>query len=125
VAEVELTHPYIVTPSLVGQLMVVLPQTSQSPAVSEILVTLVAVASAKLTAEADAITLETNSPTLPAATLSLVVVPTMPPVVGLKVILEVVNAGSVVLHEGTPPELVTSIELLAVANAAMTFALEA
>ena len=66
--------------------------------------------------------LEMNSPTLPAAALSLVVVPTMPPVVGLNVMLLVVNAGNVVLQEGIPPLSVTNTLLFAVVISPTTFA---
>jgi hypothetical protein len=56
------------------------PQTSQSPAVSEILVTLAPTPVVSATADPVATLLETNSPTLPALALLFVVVPTMPAV---------------------------------------------
>ena len=52
-----------------------LPHTSQSPAVSDILVTFLAVAVVHHPAEPEAILLVMNSPTLPAAALSFVPVP--------------------------------------------------
>src|SRR5207248_8791110 len=64
----------------VVSLKLTLPSTSQSPAVRLILVTLAAVAVVRLTALPLATRLETNSPILPAAALSFVVVPMMPPV---------------------------------------------
>ena len=68
------------------------PHRSQSPAVKEILVTLVKVAEVIATARTS---LEITSPTFPAPVLSFVVVPTMPPVVGLNVILVAVAAPNV------------------------------
>ena len=103
----------------------ILPHTSQSPAVKLMLVKFVAVALLIDVADPAATLLVTNSPTFPAAALSFVVVPTIPPVVGLKVMEEVVNAGNVVPQAGTPEPLVTNIELLAVGSAAITFALDA
>lgn len=92
------------------------PQTSQSPAVSEIDVIVLDVFVTRDTALPDVMTELIYSPTLPAAALSLVVVPTIPPVVGLNVIEDVVNAGSVELMLGTPPDDVTNTPLLAVAK---------
>src|SRR5436190_13417087 len=64
----------------------ILPHTSQSPAVKEILVTSVAVAEGMLTPGDEATEELTYSPTEPAAALSLVVVPIIP-LVELNVIL--------------------------------------
>ena len=74
---------------------VILPQTSQSPAVKLIDVRLVAVVVEIDVEDAKATVLDTYSPTSPAVTLSLVVVPTIPPVVGLKVMLVAIAAPSV------------------------------
>lgn len=114
------------------------PHASQSPAVKGIEVISIGVLVVKDTGVPMGTTLDTNSPTFPALVLLFVVVPTTPPVVGLKVIVVAVAApnvgvvrvifvaanpeGKVVLNDGTPPELVTRTELFAVGNAAMTFA---
>jgi len=70
----------------------ILPHTSQSPAVKLMLVKFVAVALLMEVADPAATLLVTNSPTFPEPALSLVVVPTIPPVVGLNVKLVAVAA---------------------------------
>lgn len=96
VADVEEIHAtHAVTCVVAAGKKVRFPHTSQSPAVKLIEVKSFCVLLEIEIAEADAITLETNSPTLPVAVLSLVVVPTIPPVVGLKVTLVAVAAPKV------------------------------
>jgi hypothetical protein len=116
VADVVEIHPRLmITPVPAAPLKATLPQTSQSPAVSEMLVT-----SAFVLEVSDevlsATILLTYSPTLPAAALLFVVVPTTPVVV-LNVMLGIVKPAPTVFPMlGTPPALVTNIPLLAVAN---------
>jgi hypothetical protein len=123
VALVVLTHPTtedVVVPAL--GLVTTVPHTSQSPAVSVIDVMSVGFPVDKET-PLPIKTVDSNiSPTNPALALSLVVVPTMPLVVGLKVIELVVKAGNVVLKLGTPELLVTNTLLLAVASPVTVFA---
>lgn len=76
-AEVELVHPSTAKVDVVVKVKPTLPHTFQSPAVKEIVVMFLTTLFVRLTALPDNTTLETNSPTLPAAALSLVVVPTM------------------------------------------------
>ena len=66
-------------------------RTSQSPAVREILVMFVSVADVSETAEADAILLETYSPTNVAVALSFVFVPIMEHPVGVKLAVRVLE----------------------------------
>jgi hypothetical protein len=87
---------------------VIFPNTSQSPAVSEIDVTFATVPVVKETALASGITELIYSPTIPDEALSLVVVPTIPLVVGKNSILsnlqgveKVVKAGSSAKDGGT------------------------
>jgi hypothetical protein len=83
-AEVVLVQPApeLITPFVEKKTF---PQTSQSPAVRLIEVIFASVELVIDTGLPLAITLEINSPTVPDDALSLVVVPTIPPVVGLKV----------------------------------------
>src|ERR1700688_1739486 len=71
------------------------PQTSQSPAVSDIDVMSLAIELTIETAEALGITLDINSPTFPLAALLFVVVPIIPPVDGLNTMLVAVAAPKV------------------------------
>lgn len=79
VAEVSEVQSYSIVKPFVPVIKT-FPETSQSPAVSEIDVTFAAVAVVKLTADACRTVLLITSPTLPAAALSLVVVPIIPEV---------------------------------------------
>ena len=99
--------------------------TSQSPAVSEILVSSALVEVVNVILEAGTISDTLYSPTLPSAALLFVVVPITPDVV-LNVMLGMVRPAPTVLPMlGTPAALVNNMPLFAVAKAAITFALEA
>lgn len=118
-------------------LNVAFEKTSQSPAVNEIDTKLIRVPLVNEIAPGNKIKLLINSPTYPVIALLLVVVPTIPWVVGLnatepKVGLPVqlvmspeagvpkaIPLGIVVDIEGTPEPFVTNNELLAVANKAI------
>lgn len=82
--------PACVLPEVADNTKPTVPVTSQSPAVSEIEVTLAVVFVVSATADPAATVLLTNSPTLPALALLFVVVPTMP-AVWLGVIVEVAD----------------------------------
>jgi hypothetical protein len=114
------------------------PHTSQSPAVNEMEVTSKFIVEVAATAEATNTVDSTICPTKPAPASLFVVVPTIPPVVGLNVMLVAVAAprvgvvklmlvaampeGSVLLILGTPVPEVISTPLLAVAKADITLA---
>jgi hypothetical protein len=118
VAREALTKLVPANPAVPAVLKTVLvnPDTSQSPAVRDIEVIFVLTSVTSDTADDGGINDEIYSPTYPAAALSFVVVPTIPPVVGLNVIDDVMNAGSVVLHDGAPDPSVMRILLSAVVN---------
>lgn len=88
----EIQEAVFVTDVVAAVRKVIFPHRSQSPAVKLIDVKFVAAAVNTETAEAAAITLETNSPTYPVPVLLFVAVPTMPFVVGLKATLPKVTS---------------------------------
>ena len=95
-ADVELLQPVINESTVVDPPVTpTFPDTSQSPAVKEMEVTFAATPVVKLGPPPITTKEKTISPTFPASALLFVVVPTIPPVVGLNVTLVAVAAPNV------------------------------